>query len=56
MLSLSLGIQVGQGLVHEQDFGFNHEHSGHRDSLLLAAAEFARVPAFQSFELYTPED
>ena len=51
-----LGVQIGQGLVHEQDLRRDHERPGECNALLLAARELAREPLFEPVKAHAPDD
>ena len=58
-LDPQLGVQVRQGLVHEQDLGLDDHRPGQADSLLLPAAQLVRgafLVSFQAGHLEHPGD
>ena len=43
-LSPELGVQVGQRLVHQKDFGIADDSASHGYTLLLSAGQLRRLP------------
>ena len=46
-----LGVQVGEGLVHQEDLGLAHDGAGEGDALALAAGELAGFAVEELAEL-----
>ena len=51
-----LCVEVGEGLVHEEDLGRDDQRPGQGDPLLLPPAELAGGPVLQAFELDAFDD
>ena len=51
-LDTKLRVQVGQGLVHQQNAGLNDESTGQSNTLLLTAGEFVGLPVCQMGDLH----
>jgi hypothetical protein len=49
-LLAQVGVEIGKRLVEQQGLGLDHQGAGKRDTLLLAAREFARVTMGQGFQ------
>ena len=47
-----LGVQVGEGLVHEEHVGFAHQGAAQRDALALAVGQLAGQALKQHFDLH----
>ena len=50
-----LRVQIRQWLVEQERIGLDHERSGQRHPLLLAARELARQPTAELAETHQPE-
>jgi hypothetical protein len=46
-----LGVEVRQGLVHQEDAGLDHQRPGHRHALLLAPGEGRGLPVHDPFQV-----
>ena len=45
------GVEIGQGLVHQEGRGIAHDRAGQRHALALAARQLPRTPVQQVFDL-----
>ena len=43
-LDPQLGIEIGQGLIHQEELGMAYESPAKRNSLTLSAGQFSRAP------------
>ena len=46
-LHAQLGVEIGQGLVEQKDFGVAHDRAPHSDPLTLSAGELTRLAVEQ---------
>jgi hypothetical protein len=54
-LDPELGVEIGQGLVHQQQFGLDDDRAGEADALLLAAGELRRETLRERAETHAVE-
>ena len=45
-----LGVEIGQGLIEQQHIGPEHQRTGQRHALLLAAGQLSRQPVAEMIE------
>ena len=55
-LHTQLGVQVGQGFVHQQHLGMDDDGPGQGHALLLAAGELGGHAVFQVTDLHHVQD
>src|SRR5690606_7593676 len=53
-LDPQLGVQIGEGLIHEEDLGLPHDGPAHRHPLPLAARKLLGLPVEEVFDAQDP--